>query len=289
MIPDQAFCASSQPASADFALPVLDRVVTREAVVRLQREMEKLPQVELPTEHHFADGMYCRVLFRPAGTLIVGKVHRKEHLYIVCHGTIRVTTDEGVKEIVGPKIIVSSPGTKRAVLALTDATCLTVHRTDSRDVEEIERELIEPEEGKRLFGAGNKLIDPVENDRKDYELFISQCGIPRNVIVERCMNEADQIPMPPWYDGIVIEPSEIHGCGVITTRDFGAGEVIALAGIEGKRTPVGRFTNHSANPNARMSIADHRIYLIATRAIKNGEEATTNYRETAQAFERIWP
>jgi hypothetical protein len=135
----------------------LPNMPTREAIVRLQRHMEQMPQVELPTEHYFADGMYCRVLFRPAGTLIVGKVHRKEHFYVVCSGTIKVTTDDGVQEITGPKVIVSSPGTKRAVLALTDATCLTVHRTESRDVEEIEREIIEPEERPALFDAHNRL------------------------------------------------------------------------------------------------------------------------------------
>lgn len=136
-----------------------DGAVTRAQVVRLQTEMAKLPQVELPTEHYFADGMYCRTVFRPAGCLIVGKVHRKEHFYVVCSGTVRVTTDDGMKDITGPAVLVSKPGTKRAVFAMTDATCLTVHRTDNTDIDEIERELIEPE-GERLFDAHNKLITP---------------------------------------------------------------------------------------------------------------------------------
>lgn len=135
------------------ALPVTSM---REKVQRLQAEMAKLPQVELETEHYFADGMYCRAVSRPAGCLIVGKVHRKEHFYVICSGTVRVTTDDGVKEITGPKILVSKPGTKRAVLALTDATCLTVHRTELTDLDEIEREMVEPEDG-ALFDAYNKL------------------------------------------------------------------------------------------------------------------------------------
>lgn len=138
----------------------LAKIVTREQVLRLQAEMAKLPQVELETEHYFADGMYCRSLFRAAGTLIVGKVHKKEHFYIICSGTVRVTTDDGMKEITGPHVLVSKPGTKRAVLALTDATCLTVHRTDKTDLDEIEDELIEPEEMPRLFDSGNRLIHP---------------------------------------------------------------------------------------------------------------------------------
>ena len=135
---------------------IANPIPTREQVKRLQDAMAQLPQAELETFHHFADGMYCRVLPRPAGCLIVGKVHRKEHFYIVCSGTVKVTTDEGVREVTGPEVIVSSPGTKRAVLALTDAVCLTVHRTDATDLDEIEAELIEPEAG-ALFDARNKL------------------------------------------------------------------------------------------------------------------------------------
>jgi hypothetical protein len=131
------------------------RMDMRRAVKRLQAEMSKLPQAALGTEHFFADGMYCRFLPRPGGTLIVGKVHRKEHFYVVCSGTVRVTTDEGVKDITGPQVLVSRPGTKRAVLALTDAACLTVHRTDSLDLDEIESELIEPD-ATALFDARNQ-------------------------------------------------------------------------------------------------------------------------------------
>lgn len=133
-------------------------IPSREQIVRLQSEMAKLPQVELPTEHFFANGMYCRSLYRPAGTLIVGKVHKHEHFYIICCGTVQVTTDEGVKEITGPKVIVSRPGTKRAVLALTDATCLTVHRTDKIDLDDIEAEVIEPE-NEALFDSHNMRLE----------------------------------------------------------------------------------------------------------------------------------
>lgn len=127
----------------------------REMVERLQYEMSKFPQVELPTEHYFADGMYCRVLPRRKDVLIVGKVHKKEHFYMVVSGCVRVTTDEGVKDLPAFSMVVSKPGTKRAVLALEDSICLTVHRTDSRNLEEIEAELIEPD-NMALFDSYNK-------------------------------------------------------------------------------------------------------------------------------------
>lgn len=125
-------------------------------IVELQKEAAKLPQAQLFTEHFFADGMYARVLFRPADTLIVGKVHRREHLYIIASGEVTVIGN-GVKErILGPRVIVSSPGTKRAVYSHTDATCITVHRTDERDLDKIEAELVEEDET-AMFDARNEL------------------------------------------------------------------------------------------------------------------------------------
>jgi uncharacterized protein len=41
-----------------------------------------------------------------------------------------------------------------------------------------------------------------------------------------------------------------------------------------------RFTNHSCQPNARLSIRDGRIEFYALRAITVGEEITVNYGET---------
>ena len=128
----------------------------REEIERLQTAAATLPQVELPTKHHFADGMYCRELFRPKDTLIVGKVHRREHFYIVLSGEVTVVGDGKRERIKAPRILVSAPGTKRAVYAHEDSICITIHRTDETDLDAIERELVEPDES-ALFDAHNRL------------------------------------------------------------------------------------------------------------------------------------
>jgi len=126
-------------------------------VRRLQAAMAQMPQVELETEHYFADGMYCRVVPRKAGTVIVGKVHKREHFYMVVKGAVAVVQDGAERKVYqAPSIIVSKPGTKRAVVALEDSVCLTVHRTDETDLAKIEAELIEPDPP-ALFGPDNKL------------------------------------------------------------------------------------------------------------------------------------
>ena len=129
---------------------------SREQIERLQAEMVQMPQYEAPTEHVFHGGMYCRQVWRPAGCLIVGKVHKKEHFYMVVSGTVKVTTDDGLQTITGPMLLCSKPGTKRAVFAETDALCMTFHRVDSNTVEDAESELVE-DDPKSMFTIGNKI------------------------------------------------------------------------------------------------------------------------------------
>lgn len=132
------------------------QVDMRTKVEALQTELLKLPQYEPITKHTFYGGMYCREVFREAGILIVGKVHKKEHFYLVAGGTVAITTDDGVQVITGPHLLCSKPGTKRAVYAETDALCMTFHRVESNNVEDAEAELVE-HDPESMFGIGNKV------------------------------------------------------------------------------------------------------------------------------------
>jgi len=128
----------------------------REKVEKLQGEISKLPQYEPITKHYFHAGMYCREVFRHEGVLIVGRIHKKEHFYVIASGTVIITTDDGVKTITGPQVIMSNPGAKRAVYAVTPATCMTFHVTESRSPDEAEIEMVE-QEAEPLFNSQNKL------------------------------------------------------------------------------------------------------------------------------------
>ena len=119
--------------------------------------MVKMPQVDLQTEHYFSEsGMYCRKVFRPAGTLIVGKIHKHHHLFLCAMGEIIAWTENGMKRLQAGDVVESKPGTKRVTLAVTDAIGVTVHRTDKTDLDEIETELVEPD-NTALFDSSNLL------------------------------------------------------------------------------------------------------------------------------------
>ena len=134
----------------------------RGKVEALQKAISKHEQYEPETMHTFHGGMYCREVFRVAGALIVGKVHKKKHFYYVVHGTVLITTDSGAEEVTGPRLICSKPGTNRAVYAVTDALCVTFHRTDAATVADAENELVEIDPD-AMFGHSNMLkSQPVE-------------------------------------------------------------------------------------------------------------------------------
>lgn len=140
--------------------PALDVAPSREQILRLQREAAKLPQLELKTEHVFADHLYARIVARPKGAVIVGKVHRREHLYICLAGVVEVRSEHGIRTMHAGDFVVSAPGTKRAVVALEDSVCMTVHPNpgNTRDLDVLEADLVEPEDI-RLFDSANRLLE----------------------------------------------------------------------------------------------------------------------------------
>jgi quercetin dioxygenase-like cupin family protein len=131
-------------------------VPTREQIERLQAEVAKMPQAELETEHYFHAGMYARKVYRPAGALIVGKVHKKDHFFLCAKGEIIAWTEGGMKHLYAGDIVQSKSGTKRVTLAVTDAIGITFHNSSETDLDKLEKELIEPDE-LALFDSSNKL------------------------------------------------------------------------------------------------------------------------------------
>jgi len=116
----------------------------RAAIHRFERELAKLPQVELKVDHHFTDGVYMRSMFIPAGVALVGHIHRHPCISIVQYGEILVATEHGAKRIVGPATFESPAGTKRAGFALKDTLFTTIHAnpTNDRDIDRLEDFLI---------------------------------------------------------------------------------------------------------------------------------------------------
>ena len=122
------------------ALPEGVIPASREGILAMQDALTQVTTLgrheELfPLTHWFGDGIYTRQIFLPAGTIIIGEIHKHAHVNILIQGRCSVLTEDGVAELVAPLTFLSKPGTKRVVFTHEDAIWTTIHRTDQTDPE----------------------------------------------------------------------------------------------------------------------------------------------------------
>ena len=116
----------------------------RNAIGALEAELGKYPPLHFSLKHTFTEGVYCREIFIPAGSAIVGKIHRHAHFNFISKGDVTVITKDGIKRLQGPCTMVSSAGTKRALYAHADTVWTTIHAnpTNETDLEKLEEAII---------------------------------------------------------------------------------------------------------------------------------------------------
>ena len=82
----------------------------------------------------------------PAGTIVIGKIHKTEHLNLIESGSVSIVHDDGISEILrAPHTFVSKCGVQKVLYILEDTVWRTIHPTDERDLERLESLLIEPD------------------------------------------------------------------------------------------------------------------------------------------------
>lgn len=99
-------------------------------------------RIEPPIQHYFAHGTYVREMFAPTGSVIVGKMHRHDHICILLKGKAIIYGEDGQMEVEAPYTFVAKKGSKRIFIVLDDLIFQNVHPASSTDLDELERELI---------------------------------------------------------------------------------------------------------------------------------------------------
>jgi len=148
--------------TADIAKNLPDKVAFREKIQILQNgfqdriatgELEStledctLKHYFSPIDEKYGCCTYAREMFIPKGTLIIGKIHRHQHLNFISKGKVSVATEFGKKYFEAPCTFISEVGLKRAVYAEENTIWTTVHMTKfncETDLEKIEDEVIAP-------------------------------------------------------------------------------------------------------------------------------------------------
>jgi hypothetical protein len=118
----------------------------RDKIFAAETFLKELPQVSIPIQHYFSQGVYAREITIPAGVILTGEIHKFAQLNILSKGRMQVYTEEGIREVEAPFTVVSPPGTKRIAHTLTECVWTTIHGTDETDVELIEKHFIAKDE-----------------------------------------------------------------------------------------------------------------------------------------------
>lgn len=112
-----------------------------EKVNFLGYQLAQFPQVPCPVNHYFAPGVYVREIFMPAGSIVIGKIHRTEHMNIIERGVISLFSPEGTHLLRAPVTFNSGVGVQKVLFIHEDSIWKTIHVTTETDIPTLEQEL----------------------------------------------------------------------------------------------------------------------------------------------------
>lgn len=134
-------------ATATHPVSNVSSLAYKEKLAVLVREMSKCPQVPMPLKHYFAPGIYVREIHMPAGTYVIGKIHKTQHFNIIQRGRLSLVNEDGTAtEVCGPTTFVSGAGVQKAMYIHEDTVWSTIHLTDERTMESLEAEIIQADD-----------------------------------------------------------------------------------------------------------------------------------------------
>jgi len=241
-------------------------VASEEEIENVARSTLTMPQTEAGVVHRFGPGVYMRELQIPAGTFAIGRVHKEPHMNIVIKGKCVYYNKDGVKQEVSAPAMLTTPAGRKVGVFTEDTVWINVYATDSKDVEEIEATLFEDSEAleERKEESSSALERLLELERLDFAESCEFLGYTQDEVARMSAITEDNIPFPNGSYSVAVMPSKIHGKGLFATAPIKAKSIIAPARLDGMRTPAGRYTNHSALPNAEMIMeSDGDVYLYA--------------------------
>lgn len=129
---------------------------TRDKVIFAEKLMKQLPQRELKVEHDFSFGVYARILYIPADTILVGKLHKYPQINLIRQGELSVLVGNEIKRLKAPCVVASPAGTKRIAQVHRDTVWVTIHGTNLKDVDLIEQAFIAQDEKEYLEFIRNR-------------------------------------------------------------------------------------------------------------------------------------
>ena len=250
----------------------------REKVERLQEELLKMPQADVQYLHSFEPGKYIRTMIAPPWTVIVGAEHKTPYKVRLEKGAIAVNIDEEIHFLTAPLEMDAPAGIKRVGQVFEEELVwidIYENPDDCTDIATIEERLyVIPECGL----MSNRVPKQLQEVKDDYALFLKEIKLNQVEMDKILAITHDLMDMPKEFF-TEIRPSKIEGNGLFATKNFKMWEVVCPCRLDGKRTPGGRFVNHSHKNNLMPIKIGDNIYAIASQDIYANEELLLNYRD----------
>jgi hypothetical protein len=132
----------------------IEAVKSRENIMAVQHKIEELVSSgkyksgveDRKLTHYFTEidndyncCLYGREMFMPKGTLVVGKIHKRQGLNFLMQGKVYVATEFGKQWYTAPCIIKGEANVKRVVFAVEDSIFVNVHLTGYTGEENLDK------------------------------------------------------------------------------------------------------------------------------------------------------
>ena len=116
--------------------------LVRAAVFELEAHVLRKPQIYIPIERHFCEGVYARKMTMPADSVVTGKIHLHSQINIISKGHMAVFTGTDLKDMFSGDHLVCEEGAKRAFYAHEESVWTVILRCDRGDVENIDQDFV---------------------------------------------------------------------------------------------------------------------------------------------------
>lgn len=272
-------------------------LTTPEAIDAISGKMLQMPQAECPIKHYLGAGIYIREITIEAGAFSVGHYQNFEHMNQLVKGRVLMLEQDGTtKEYVAPMTFLYREGNKSGYI-LEEMVWQNIYPNpdNETDLEVLENRFVTKNKVWKEQDKIQRDLDYLKHqiDRDDYKKMLIDLNVTHEQVLKESEVESNLIPFSQDIHNVRVSKSEIQGKGLFAQSPIKKNEIIAPARLNNMRTPAGRYTNHSLNPNAKAVTLNNNVYLVANRDIKgchggdSGEEITLDYRQINKLVKRM--
>ena len=263
-------------------------IFNSETIEELECASLNIEQEEVPVYHHFGPNIYIREVRLKAGLFAIGHAQKNEQMNVMLSGVVNIYEESGIRQIKAPLMYVGDKGRKVGYV-VEDTVWLNIYSNpeNERDIDKLEDMFLEKSNSWEV----GRVVDPCRHhDIQDYKNMLIEYGISEEIVRGQSENMEDQMAMPQDFSAkISVRKSNIEGLGLFANAPINKGDEVGPGRLDGLRTPIGRYTNHSANPNCEFVKNDNDdIFLFTLENIDGclgggiGTELTVNYRKALE-------